>query len=199
MDNTKMVTKDYIQAVIFSVLSMVGMIIAAVLNMSGYTALLYPAGSALFIGILFFILEVKIPKKGAVFIFSIVPALYFFTSGLLEGMIGVVTVLLFSFLAEMVLSKKHNSIKHIVIAAVVYTLYYSTTGFAEQFIFTDYYCDKAAEHGIDPAVVDGMREVFGIKPLWIVVIVATALTTLLGTWIGKMITNKHLKKTGLVK
>ena len=200
MNNTeKMVTKDYIQAAIFSVLSMVGMIVAAILNMSGYTALLYPAGAAFFIGILFFILEVKIPKKGAVFIFSIVPALYFFASGLIEGIVGAVGAMLFSLFAEFILSKHHDSTKHITIAAVVYTMYYSTIGFAEQFLFTEYYCNAAAEHGIDPAVVDGMRTVFGIKPLWAAVIAATALTTLLGTLIGRLMTNKHLKRTGLVK
>ena len=44
-----------------------------------------------------------------------------------------------------------------------------------------------------------MRTVFGIKPLWAAVIAATALTTLLGTLIGRLMTNKHLKRTGLVK
>lgn len=42
--------KDYIACGILSLMNMVGMLVAAVMNISGYTALLYGAVAAFFIG-----------------------------------------------------------------------------------------------------------------------------------------------------
>ena len=74
----------------------------------------------------------------------------------------------------------------------------STLGSAENFIFTDRYCDAALEHGINETVVEQMRKMYYIKPLWLAVIVVTALTTFLGICLGKTIMKKHLKKAGIV-
>lgn len=84
----KMQGKDYIACGILSLMSMAGMVIAAVMNVSGYTAAFYSAAASFFIGLLYVIVTCKVPKKGAVLVFSIVPCVYFFASGLLEGIVG---------------------------------------------------------------------------------------------------------------
>jgi energy-coupling factor transport system substrate-specific component len=196
--NEKMKGKDYIACGILSLMNMVGMLVAAVMNISGYTALLYGAVAAFFIGILYVIVSCKVPKFGAILIFTIVPCLYFFTSGVIEGIIGAVGALFFAFMAELIRKRDYLSMKRITVSGVVYTLYMSTLGSAENFIFTDRYCDAALEHGINETVVEQMRQMYYIKPLWLAVIVVTALTTFLGICLGRAIMKKHLKKAGIV-
>lgn len=192
-----MKTKDIITSAVFSVLSMAGMLAAAVTNVSGHTAILYPPVAAFFMGLLLYILLTKVPKKGTIMIFCIVPALYFLTTGLIEGMIGIASILLFAFIAECVVSKDRTSASRISAACVIYTLSYSTTGMAENFLLTDHYCKSALEHGINAKVVEDMRQMYEIKPLWLAVIAATALLTFLGTLVARGITKRHLKKVGM--
>ena len=197
-DQGKMNAKDYITCGILSLMNMVAMLISSVMNISGYTALFYGAVAAFFVGILYVIVTCKVPKFGAILIFTIVPCIYFFASGVIEGIIGAAGALTFALLAELILKKKRASMKLIVISGIVYTLYMSVIGMAENFIFTDHYCDAALEHGINETVVEQMRSMYYIKPLWIAVILATALMTFLGILLGRTIMKKHLKKAGIV-
>lgn len=194
----KMQGKDYIACGILSLMSMVGMLLAAVMNVSGYTAALYSAAASFFVGVLYVIVISKVPKKGAILIFSIVPCVYFFASGIWEGIAGSVGAIVFALLAEVILNKDRGNRKRITISAIVYTLYMSVTGMAEQFLFTDHYCDAALAHGINEKVCEGMRKMYGLKPLWVVIILATALMTWLGVILGKSLMKKHLKKAGIV-
>ena len=194
----KMKAKDYITCGILSLMNMVGMLVSAVMNVSGYTALFYGAVAAFFIGILYVIVTCKVPKFGALLIFTIVPCIYFFASGVIEGLIGAVGALTFAFLAELILKKNRLNMKRITVSGIVYTLYMSVVGMAENFILTDRYCDAALEHGINENVVEQMRKMYYIKPLWAVVIIATAFTTFLGICLGRTIMKKHLKKAGIV-
>jgi len=198
VDNKKMKAKDYIACGILSLMNMVGMLAAAVMNISGYTTLLYGAVAAFFVGILYVIVSFKVPKPGAIIVFTIVPCLYFFVSGVIEGIIGAAGALIYALLAELVRKKDYLSMKMITISGIVYTLYMSTIGSAENFLFTDRYCDSALEHGINETVVEQMRQIYYIKPLWIAVIVGTAITTYLGILLGMTIMKKHLKKVGIV-
>lgn len=193
-----MKAKDFITCGVFSVLSMVGMLLAAIINVSGYTAMFYPVMASFFMGILFVILINKVSKRGAVLAFSIVPALYYLTTGLIEGIIGILGVLIFGALSEWILWNNHDDMKRIVLASSVYTLYCSTIGMAENFLFTDRYCDSALEHGINAKVVEDMRAMYSIKLLWAVVIVLTALFTVAGAMLAKRIMKNHLEKVGLV-
>ena len=197
-DQGKMKAKDYITCGILSLMNMVAMLISSVMNISGYTALFYGAVAAFFVGILYVIVTCKVPRFGAILIFTIVPCIYFFASGVVEGIIGAAGALTFALLAELILKKNRARMKLIVISGIVYTLYMSVIGMAENFIFTDHYCDAALEHGINETVVEQMRSMYYIKPLWIAVILATALMTLLGILLGKTIMKKHLKKAGTV-
>lgn len=194
----KMEGKDFITCGIFSLLGMVGMIVSAVMNVSGYTAAFYPAVASFFIGLLFAVVAVKVPKRGALIVFSIVPCAYFFASGFIEGIVGSLGILLCAVIGEAILAKDRTSMKRITLAGLAYTLYMSVVGMAENFIATDHYCDAALAHGINPAVVEGMRQMYAIKPLWVIVVIATAALTLLGVQLGKMIMAKHLKKAGIV-
>ena len=190
--------KDYITCGIFSALYFVALLISSIMNITGYTALFYPAVASFFIGILFVVLNVKIQKRGAVAIFSIIPCLYFFTSGVIEGLIGAVGVFVFAGIAEAILWNHHDNVKRIMAAGVVYTMDLSIVGFSENFLATDAYCDNALAHGINEMVVDQMRYLYGMKPLWLVTIAVTALLTFCGILIGKRIMKKHLKKAGIL-
>lgn len=197
MNQNKMSGKDYIACGIFSALCMVAMLIGAVMNMNGYTAVFYSTFVALFIGILYIIVCTKVPKTGAILIFGIIPCIYFFTSGVLEGIIGVVGVVVISLICEVILKKERN-IKRIYISGAVYSLYLSVVGLAENFIATDTYCNNALEHGINPTIVEQMRTLYNIKPLWPGVIAATVVTMFFGMLIGRKLMDKHLKKAGII-
>lgn len=190
--------KDYITCGILSLMNMVAMLVSSVMNISGYSAIFYGAAAAFFVGILYVIVCCKVPKFGAILVFSIVPCVYFFASGVVEGLIGAAGALLFAFIAEMILKKNRNSMKTITVSGLVYTLYMSIIGMAENFLFTDHYCDAALAHGINATVVEQMRRMYYIKPLWLAVIAATALMTFLGIRLGRVIMKKHLQKAGII-
>jgi len=194
----KMKAKDYIICGVFSLMNMMGLLISSVMNVSGYTALFYSAVAAFFTGIIYVIVTCKVPKFGAILVFTIVPCIYFFASGVVEGLIGATGALVFALVTELILKKDPFSMKRITVSGIVYTLYMSIIGMAENFIFTDHYCDAALEHGINENVVEQMRKMYYIKPLWLAVIAATMLTTFLGIALGKAIMKKHLKKAGIV-
>lgn len=198
MQNEKMQGKDYITCGILSLMNMVAMLVSSVMNISGYSAIFYGAVAAFFVGILYVIVCCKVPKFGAILVFSIVPCVYFFASGVVEGLIGAAGALLFAFIAEMILKKNRNSMKTITVSGLVYTLYMSIIGMAENFLFTDHYCDAALAHGINATVVEQMRRMYYIKPLWLAVIAATALMTFLGIRLGRVIMKKHLQKAGII-
>lgn len=107
----KMQGKDYIACGILSLMSMVGMLLAAVMNISGYTAAFYSAVASFFVGVLYVIVISKVPKKGAILIFSIVPCVYFFASGILEGIVGSVGAIVFALLSEAILNKGRTNRK----------------------------------------------------------------------------------------
>lgn len=193
----KLQGRDCITGGIFSALCIVALLFAAIMNISGYTAVFYPIAAAFFIGILFVIVVNKVCKRGIVLIFSIVPCIYFFTSGILEGLIGAAGILVFAAAAEAILWKERGSTR-ITIACIVYTLYLSTIGCAENFLATDTYCDNALAHGINAALVEQMRVLYHIKPLWLAVIAGTALFSLAGAGVGRKIMKKHLKKAGMI-
>lgn len=194
----KMKAKDYIVCGVFSLMNMMGLLISSVMNVSGYTALFYSTVAAFFTGIIYVIVTCKVPKFGAILVFTIVPCIYFFASGVVEGLIGATGALVFALVTELILKKDPFSMKRITVSGIVYTLYMSIIGMAENFIFTDHYCDAALEHGINEKVVEQMRKMYYIKPLWLAVIAATMLTTFLGIALGKAIMKKHLKKAGIV-
>lgn len=195
---TKMQAKDYITCGIFSAICIVAMLLAAVMNLSGYTTAFYPALASFFIGILYVVLCVKVPKRGAVLVFGIVPCLYFFLSGVTEGLIGTVCVIVFSLIVEALLWNHHDSMKHITVSGMIYTLYLSLAGSAEPFLFTDVYCNNALAHGINETLVGQMRIMYGMKWLWALVIFGTALLTLAGIMVGRRMMKKHLKKAGIL-
>lgn len=197
-EKQKLQGKDYITGGIFSLLCMVAMLIAAIMNMSGYTAPFYPVIAAFLIGILYVIVVCKVSKPGIIFVFSVIPCIYFFTSGLLEGIIGAIGTLIYAMLAELIIHKEFQNKKKIILSGIIYTMYTSTIGIAESFIATDTYCDNALEHGINAMIVEQMRTFYHVKPLWLIIIVTTALTTFLGILIGIRIMNKHLKKAGMM-
>lgn len=197
--NTKLAGKDYITCGIFSALCFVAMLIAAVMNISGYTALLYPAATGFLISILFVVLNTKVQKRGSVLIFSVIPCIYFFTSGVIEGLIGAAGVLIFAGIAEAILWNNRDSIKRVMLAAVIYNLNLAIVGLAENFINTEVYCANAIAHGVNERVVEQMRTLYSIKPLWLAVIAVTALLVFLGATLGKRIMKKHLIKAGIVK
>lgn len=197
MTREKMSGKDYITCGIFSALCLVAMLLAAVMNMSGYTAVFYPTLAALFIGILYVIVCAKVPKKGALLVFGIVPCLYFFTSGVIEGVIGAVSVIVISLICEAILNK-NSTMRSIFLSGLIYSLYLSVIGVAENFIATDSYCDNALAHGINPVIVEQMRSLYSIKALLVAEIAATTLTMFLGMLIGRRLMKKHLEKAGIV-
>ena len=196
--NQKLAGKDFITCGIFSVLFFVAMFLSAFMNMFGYTAAFYSSVVGFFIGILLVILNAKVQKTGAVFIFSIVPVLYFFASGLIEGFIGAVALMIAAALAEFIIRNNQKSFNKMAISSILYSVVYTLVSTGGNFINTDQYCDNALAHGINELVVEQMRSIYSIKPLLLVVVILTVILTSLGTLVGKRIMKKHLKKAGIL-
>lgn len=194
--NTKMEGKDYITCGIFSAISLVVLMVAAVANITPYTALLYTSVYALLNGVVFLLLNAKVPKRGMIVLFSIVPILFFMVRGW-ENMLVALSMLVFALLAELIIGKDRLNMKRITIAYVVYTAFLSIGGSAGMFLNTDVYCDNALSRGVSPDMVEALRGLLNYGT-WAIMIAATAVASVLGIYLGRSLLKKHLKKAGLV-
>lgn len=195
-NNQKLMAKDFITLGIFSAISSVLMFICAITNMTPHTYLLYPVLYALVNGVIFILIMTKVPKKGAVVIFGIVPAICLAATGV-EGMIVALSFIICAIVADLVIGKNRLNFKKILLGYLIYSCNLSIGGQFRLFVFTDDYLEWASKGGLNETYVESMRKIatFGN---WAICIIATLVAALIGAYIGKALLKKHLERAGIV-
>jgi len=194
-ETQKMQSKDFITCGIFSALSLVALMIATVANITPYTSLLYTSLYALLNGTIFLLVCIKVPKSGAILVFSVVPFAFMASRGW-ENMILAGSIAICALLSELILKKNRNNSTRIAVAYMVYTTYISISGSFGMFVFPDVYCNNAIERGINPTIVEGIRGLLNYGT-WAGMIALTALASVGGIALGRSLMKKHLHKAGV--
>ena len=102
-NSNKLQIKDYINIGIFSAILMVLYLVAAMTNVTPITYLIYSPATAFVGAIPYLFITTKIPKKGTVLLFAVVPFLYFLLLAGTEGLIVAAFFAVFAILAELIL------------------------------------------------------------------------------------------------
>lgn len=191
----KLTVKDIITCGIFSTISLIALFIAIIANLTPYTMIFFAALAAFLGGIPFVLMNVRVPKRGAVIIYSIVPLLYYAVTGI-EGLIVAAALLVFSLLAELVLGRDRNQFRRIMFSYVIYTAYLSVGGSFRIFTNTTAYLTAAAQSGLDGAYIDTLRGLISY-PVWGISIAVTALLAAAGSALGYKLLKKHFMKAGV--
>ncbi|MCU6747182.1 MptD family putative ECF transporter S component [Faecalicatena acetigenes] len=194
----KLAIKDFVLMGIFSaVMFALAMFLMMVTGITPAVYLFYPAIFSFICAPLYMLLAVKIQKKGAFLIPSVV-------LGILLGLMGAQTLLIcmivFGMAAEIIVSLDgYKSYKKMTLAYVVLMIGFYGGDIAPIYIFTDWYIKQATggvsgtDMGYVDALVDAARSYLGITSA--VVLLAAAL---LGTVFSKKLLRKHFEKAGMI-
>lgn len=110
-NSNKLQIRDYISIGIFSAILMVLYLVAAMTNVTPITYLIYSPATAFVGAIPYLFITTKIPKKGTVLLFAVVPFLYFLLLAGTEGMIVAAFFVVFAILAELILGNDRKNFK----------------------------------------------------------------------------------------
>lgn len=189
----KLVGKDYITIAIFGILLFaVFFVFAMVLGMSAHTFWFTHAIGALIGGIVWMYVAVKVPKRGALAIMSIIIAVVSLLLGMLwTGPAGIVVG---GLLAEVVAGARDKRTTARSIAAfVVFTLCFWIGQQAIVFLAGQSYVDMVVSMGMSveygQALVDFIH-----GPMIFVAAAVTALCSAVGGFIGAKLFKKHFAK-----
>lgn len=188
--------KDFITIGIFSAISFVVMLVAGVTNLSPYTYLLYSVTYALFGGIIYLYIGVKIPKRGSLILIHIVPFLYMMFTGV-QGMMSAAGLLVFSIIADWIADCRRRDIRRIRFSYLVFTLWASVVGEYRFFMDADAYFSEALRSGLDDGYVFVLRS-FSDPKWWILSIVVTLVASVLGMLLASAVMKKYLVRAGVV-
>lgn len=187
MNSNKLKTKDYTTIVLMSLLNILVFGIGTVLYLTPITILATPVVYALLQGIVFFMLGVKVPKKGAILIYCIIQGVVAF------NIPYILCYVLAGFAAEAILKKtgygsmKGLTISHIVIqliSAVGSTIY----PYAIILNSTLNGIQDGGDLAVNIAAAGHMIQSWGL----LVLIAAIIIAGYVGAAFGKLAVKKHL-------
>lgn len=187
--NQKMETKDLITVAIFTLLFTVCMFVfAGVMGMLPSIMLYFAALASIPCGLIYMYLRIKVPKKGAILIQSIVMALIYFSMGMMwTGSVGIV---IGGLVAEKVAGKsQYQSLKGQSLGYVLFIFCFWVGMIIPIYAAKDYYIQATLKSGMDQNYIDTMlQSIAGVK------LVLAAALTFLGASLGALLGRKALKK-----
>ncbi|MPW25491.1 MptD family putative ECF transporter S component [Alkalibaculum sp. M08DMB] len=193
----KLATKDFITCGIFSAISLIFMLISTIANLTPHTMLFYAPLAALLNGVLYILIVVKIKKRGVVLLFSIIPALFLLISGV-EGIITGLSVLIAALISEAILWNDKVRFWRIAYSYIVYsTLGLAIGGSFRMFTDTANYLDGMLKSGLDANYVEQLYDILTYSN-WILNILGTIVSALIGICFGRFILKRHLEKAGIL-
>ena len=193
----KLQVKDYINIGIFSAILMVLYLAASMTNLTPVTYLIYSPATAFVGAIPFLFITTKIPKKGTVLLFSVVPFLYFILLAGVEGMIVAAFLAVFAIIAELILRNDRKNFKKITLAYIVLAMWNAIGGQFRLFVTTDSYLEYAKNLGLSEIYIEYLRTHVNYLT-WVIVIVGSILAALVGIYLSRLIFKKHLSKAGIL-
>ena len=196
-NSNKLQVKDYINIGIFSAILMVLYLIAAMRNITPITYLIYSPATAFVGAIPFLFITTKIPKKGTVLLFAIVPLLYFLLLAGTEGMIVAAFFVVFAIIAELILGNDRKNFKRITVSYIVFAMWNAIGGQFRLFATTDSYLEYAKNLGLSEVYIDFLRSQANYFT-WAIVILGSVVTAVIGIYSSRLIFKKHLTKAGIL-
>lgn len=196
-NSNKLQIKDYINIGIFSAILMVLYLVAAMTNVTPITYLIYSPATAFVGAIPYLFITTKIPKKGTVLLFAVVPFLYFLLLAGTEGMIVAAFFAVFAILAELILGNDRKNFKRITISYIVFAMWNAIGGQFRLFATTESYLEYAKNLGLSEVYIDFLRSQANYFT-WAIVIVGSIVAAVVGIYLSRMIFKKHLIKAGIL-
>lgn len=196
-NENKLQVKDYINIGIFSAILMVLYLIAGITNLTPATYLLYSPMTALLGAIPFMFINLKVPKRGAILVFAIVPFLYFMLLSGTEGMIVALFFVIFAIIAEMIMGKDRKNLKKLIVSYIFFSSWNAVGGQFRLFVFTDAYLDFGRKSGLSDLYIEYLR-VHATLRNWIIIIVVSIIASIIGMFVSKLIFKKHIIKAGIL-
>lgn len=196
-NSNKLQIKDYINIGIFSAILMVLYLVAAMTNVTPITYLIYSPATAFVGAIPYLFITMKIPKKGTVLLFAVVPFLYFLLLAGTEGMIVAAFFAVFAILAELILGNDRKNFKRITISYIVFAMWNAIGGQFRLFATTESYLEYAKNLGLSEVYIDFLRSQANYFT-WAIVIVGSIVAAVVGIYLSRLIFKKHLIKAGIL-
>lgn len=196
-NSNKLQIKDYINIGIFSAILMVLYLVAAMTNVTPITYLIYSPATAFVGATPYLFITTKIPKKGTVLLFAVVPFLYFLLLAGTEGMIVAAFFAVFAILAELILGNDRKNFKRITISYIVFAMWNAIGGQFRLFATTESYLEYAKNLGLSEVYIDFLRSQANYFT-WAIVIVGSIVAAVVGIYLSRLIFKKHLIKAGIL-
>lgn len=196
-NSNKLQIKDYINIGIFSAILMVLYLVAAMTNVTPITYLIYSPATAFVGAIPYLFITMKIPKKGTVLLFAVVPFLYFLLLAGTEGMIVAAFFAVFAILAELILGNDRKNFRRITISYIVFAMWNAIGGQFRLFATTESYLEYAKNLGLSEVYIDFLRSQANYFT-WAIVIVGSIVAAVVGIYLSRLIFKKHLIKAGIL-
>lgn len=191
----KLIGRDFITAGIFSALALVTMMIASVANLVPQAYFAYSAVTMLFMGPVYLLYTSKVPKRWAIVLFCVMPALFLCLSGA-EGIMAAITIIAFAVVADLIVGTDRLNFKKLAIAYAILAMALEIGTQVRLFLFTNDYLQNAVKNGLDQSYIDYLSQnaTFTTWGIFIVITIAAAIAGLL---IGKFLAKKQLEKAGI--
>ena len=191
MKSSKLKTKDIITVVLMSLINIFIFGFSSLLYFNPFTILLMPVYFALAQGIVYFMLGVKVPKKGAILIYCIIQAVVTF------NLPYILCYLVGGILGEVILAKMgYGELKALTITYVIIQVMNCVGSTIYPYALTlNATLDRLPAEG---GSVNGefIRQAGTMIQSWgsLVLIAVVILCALLGAFFGKKVAQKHLMK-----
>ncbi|MDO5695157.1 MAG: MptD family putative ECF transporter S component [Eubacteriales bacterium] len=193
MKEKKLQVKDFVLIGVFAVIYMAVMMVVGMMGMIPILFLVYPSVLGLVAGIIVMLMMAKVPKPGALFIFTILTPLIMFAMG--HTYIVLVGGIIVGLLAELIrYSGRYASMKTEVAACAVMNLW-APCSILQMLLAKEKY--MALTLSMMPENYAGALERLVTWPNMLLVFAGALVGGFFGALIGKKLLYKHFKKAGI--
>lgn len=196
-NHSKLVSRDLISIAIFSVLfTLCLFVIAGVMSLLPVTMIFYGVLGAIPCGIIYMYMRARTPKRGSIIIQAILFGIIVFIMGTMwtfsaGAVIG-------GILAELIsASGAYKSFKKNTAGYVVFMIFLWSGQIAPMILAKDYYRAFSTQTGMTEEYITTMLG-FLSTPVFIAALIATGISALLGSLLGRKVLKKHFEKAGIL-
>lgn len=193
----KMKSKDFITIGIFTVLFFVITMICIFASAATVVTFIFgPSIAAVFSGIIYMLMRIKVPKKGSIFLSGAVIGIVEFLIG--AGWPVAVSFIIGALLAELIsASGNYRSFTKNAIGYAVYMTCFAIGTFLPMVLIPSYTDSMSNSNGVDAAYIENLHKLLN-GPMVLVIAVVAFVAGMIGAFIAKALLNKHFKKAGIV-
>lgn len=192
----KWTIKDFITLAIFNVVMLICCMIGAMATpLVGY--IISPAITGFLITPFMMIMANRINKSGTFFLTSIIFGIFFAAMGMTYY---IILYILFSVICEAIVwaNNAHQNPIKVTLSTIVFQTAYVLGGVFPLFLFREKYLEALAPMYATSAELDKMIYYFETPSMILLMVVVSAVTVVLGSFIGRSLLTRHVRKAKLV-